>query len=279
MPAGGCSYPAHSFWRDRIVTRRIVLGLEYDGGDFAGWQRQEHARSVQAEVEQAVSVVANERVGVTAAGRTDSGVHATHQVVHFETTAERPGRAWIRGVTTNLPDDIGVQWVREVDDTFHARYSALSRAYRYVLLSDSRRPVLNRGRVAWTWKALDTEPMQRAAAYLIGEYDFSSFRAAACQARHAVRRIHHLTIEASGAFTYIDIEANAFLHHMVRNIAGSLMVVGSGERPPEWMAEILAARDRTVAGITAPAPGLYMTGVSYPQSHGLPSRGWLPRFA
>lgn len=261
------------------MTRRIVLGLEYDGGDFAGWQRQQHARSVQAEVEQAVSVVANERVGVTAAGRTDSGVHATHQVVHFETIAERPERAWIRGVTTNLPDDIGVRWVREVDAAFHARYSALSRTYRYVLLSDSRRPVLIRDRVAWTWKVLDAEPMQVAANELIGEHDFSSFRAAACQAPHAVRCIQRLTVEASGPFTYIDIEANAFLHHMVRNIAGSLMLVGARERPPEWIAEVLAARDRTVAGITAPATGLYMTGVSYPQAHGLPAQGWLPRFA
>lgn len=261
------------------MTRRIVLGLEYDGGGYSGWQRQRHARSVQAEVEAAVSSVANEGVGVTAAGRTDSGVHATHQVVHFDTLAERPDRAWVRGVTTNLPEDIGVRWVREADEGFHARYHALSRQYRYVLLSDSRRPVLNRHRVSWTWKPLALAPMQQAAACLIGEHDFSSFRAVACQARHPVRRIERIDIGQQDRYTYIDVEANAFLHHMVRNIAGSLIAVGAGERPPEWLGEVLAARDRTIAGITAPAAGLYMTGVSYPSGYDIPACGWVPRFA
>lgn len=261
------------------MKRRIVLGLEYDGGAYAGWQRQRHACSLQAAIESAVSGVANETVSVTAAGRTDAGVHATHQVVHFDTSAERPERAWIRGVTTNLPVDIGVRWVREVDDAFHARYKATSRQYRYVLLSDTRRPVLLRHRVAWTWKPLALEPMQAAAGHLVGEHDFSSFRAAACQAKHAVRCIQRLEVSQRGGFTYIDIEANAFLHHMVRNIAGSLMTVGAGERPPDWLAEVLAARERTRAGMTAPATGLYMTGVRYPPVYELPEQGWLPLFA
>ncbi len=284
---GHSSYQARLPWRPRlqrqgnrrIVTRRIVLGLEYDGSRYAGWQRQRHARSVQAEVEAAASAVADETLGVTAAGRTDSGVHATHQVVHFDTCAQRPERAWIRGVTTNLPEDIGVLWAREADEAFHARYQALSRLYRYVLLSDSRRPVLNRHRVAWTWKSLALAPMQQAANYLIGEHDFSSFRAVACQARHPVRRIERIELGQQGRYITIDVEANAFLHHMVRNIVGSLLAVGANDRPVEWLGDVLEARDRTKAGITAPAAGLYMTGVRYPDGYDMPAVGWLPRFA
>jgi tRNA pseudouridine38-40 synthase len=261
------------------VNRRIALGLEYDGGGYSGWQRQRHARTLQAEIEAALSGVADEPVSVTAAGRTDAGVHATNQVIHFDTSAVRPERAWVRGVTTNLPPDMGVRWAREVAPDFHARYKAASRRYRYVLVSDSRRPVLLRGRVAWTWKPLAIEPMRAAAAHLIGEHDFSSFRAVACQAKHAVRCIHRLEVTQGAGFTYLDIEANAFLHHMVRNIAGSLMAVGAGERSPAWLGEVLAARDRTVAGITAPADGLYMTGVRYPAEHEVPAEGWLPLFA
>ena len=261
------------------MTQRIALGLEYDGGRYAGWQRQRHAASVQDMVERGVSRVADEPVSVTAAGRTDSGVHATQQVVHFDTEADRPDRAWVRGVTSNLPDDIGVLWVRRPASDFHARYEALSRTYRYLLLSDSRRPVLNRDRVAWTWKPLQLAPMREAATYLLGEHDFSSFRAVACQARHAVRRLHRLDVSYDSGYAYIDIEANAFVHHMVRNIVGSLMLVGAGERPPGWMGELLAARDRTAGGVTAPAGGLYMTGVAYPDRHGIPAQGWLPRFA
>lgn len=258
---------------------RIALGLEYDGTEFSGWQRQAHAPSVQAALERALTRVADEPIEVVCAGRTDAGVHATGQVVHFDTAARRPDRAWVRGVNTHLPAAVGVRWVRPVAADLHARFSAVARCYRYLILSDPIRPVLRRDHVAWTWEALAPDPMQEAARHLLGEHDFSSFRARACQAKHPVRTIHRLEVTALDAGICIDIEANAFLHHMVRNIGGALIAVGAGRKPPAWVADVLAARDRTASGITGPAGGLYLIGVTYPEWAGLPCRGRLPRFA
>lgn len=259
--------------------KRIALGVEYDGAAFSGWQMQAHARSVQAEVERALSRVAAHPVRVTCAGRTDAGVHATHQVVHFDTSAERPHRAWLMGGNANLPGSVALRWVREVDESFSARFSATARSYRYVILSQALRPALLRDRVSWTYKALDAQRMHAAGQALLGEHDFTSFRAVACQAKHPLRTLHRLSVRRAGDYLYLDVEANAFLHHMVRNIAGTLMAIGTGERPPEWAAEVLAARDRTVAGITAPAEGLYLVGVRYPEQYGIPAQGALPAFA
>lgn len=258
---------------------RIALGVEYDGTAYSGWQRQAHADSVQAVLESALSRVADAPVTVTCAGRTDAGVHATQQVVHLDPPAQRPERAWVRGVNSNLPGSVAVTWMRGVDERFHARFSATARRYRYVMLSHPVRPALNRDRVAWTWRTLAVEPMHEAARHLLGEHDFSAFRAVACQAKHPVRTVHHLSLTRVGDYLYLDIEANAFLHHMVRNIAGTLMAVGAGEREPDWVADVLAGRDRTRAGITAPGGGLYLVGVRYPESYGLPPMGRLPAFA
>lgn len=258
---------------------RIALGVEYDGTDFCGWQRQAHASSVQQALESALSRVADAPVEVTCAGRTDAGVHATHQVVHFDTAAVRPERAWIRGVNSNLPPGIGVRWMRPVPDDFHARFSATARSYRYLILPDPVRPVLRRNRVAWTWRALSPAPMQAAARHLLGEHDFSSFRAVACQARHPVRTVLRLEVAALDDGIRLDIEANAFLHHMVRNIAGALMAVGAGDHQPDWVKRVLEARDRTLAGVTAPSGGLHLVGVRYPERFGLPARGRYPGFA
>lgn len=258
---------------------RIALGIEYDGTRFSGWQRQSHSLSVQAALEEALCRVANHPVSIACAGRTDAGVHATHQVVHFDTAAPRPPQAWIRGVNSNLPDDIRVIWMRAVPEDFHARFAATARTYRYVILSRSVPPALHRRRVAWTWHSLQLSPMRTAAQYLLGEHDFSSYRAAACQARHPVRTVHRLDITRCGDYFYVDVAANAFLHHMVRNIAGVLLSIGRGVHPPRWSWEILQARDRTAGGVTAPAGGLYLVAVRYPDRFAIPERGELPVFA
>lgn len=255
---------------------RLALGIEYDGSAYCGWQTQSHAPSVQDAVEDALSVVADHRVRVTCAGRTDSGVHATSQVVHFDTEAVRKVRSWTLGANANLPDDITIMWARAVEETFHARFKAVARQYRYVILNQSVRPALLKHRVNWEHNPLDVQSMAEAAACLRGEHDFSSFRAVACQARHPVRTVHSLTITRSGDFAYIDIVANGFLHHMVRAIAGTLMAVGRGERPASWVREVLEARDRTSGGVTAPASGLYLVGVRYPESFNLPQGACLP---
>ena len=258
---------------------RLALGVEYDGSGYSGWQRQHHADSVQARLEQAIAAIARHPVEVVAAGRTDAGVHACAQVVHFDTPVARPGRAWVRGVNSHLPPDIGVRWVAWPGDDFDARRSGLYRSYRYLLMDTPLRPVLLRDRVGWTWKPLDAARMQAAAGHLIGEHDFSSFRAAACQAHHPVRRIKSLRIARHDGVIAFDITANAFLHHMVRNIVGTLMAVGAGEKPDDWVATVLAARDRRRAGMTAPAGGLYLQGVGYPERFGLPGPPPGPVFA
>jgi tRNA pseudouridine38-40 synthase len=250
---------------------RIALGLEYDGSAFAGWQSQAHARGVQAAVEAALSQVADHPVEVVAAGRTDAGVHAAMQVVHFDTTAVRSERGWVLGATTNLPAQVSALWAREVPQAFHARYSAMARRYRYLILNRTSRPALAAARVCWVRDPLDESLMQQAAWHLIGEHDFSSFRAAECQSRTPMRHVYEITVERSGALVMLTVRANAFLHHMVRNIAGVLIAVGTHKRAPGWVADVLAARDRTKAGITADASGLYLAGIQYAAALQLPS--------
>lgn len=258
---------------------RIAAGIEYDGTAFSGWQSQPGSRTVQGCVEQALSKVADHPVQVVCAGRTDSGVHATGQVIHFDTGASRRMRSWILGANANLPADVSVTWAQPVDERFHARFGALERRYRYVILNRMVRPALGRSRVCWDHYPLDAGLMAQAGTYLVGEHDFSSFRALACQAKHPVRTIHRLEVSRAGEYLYIDVTANAFLHHMVRNIAGVLIAVGRGERRPDWVPELLLARDRSVGGVTAPAGGLYLVDVRYPDEFGLPREITLPRFA
>ena len=258
---------------------RIALGVEYDGSHYSGWQMQSHGtRTVQHEIEKALSIVADHAVRVVCAGRTDTGVHATGQVVHFDSHAERKTKAWVMGVNTHLPDDVCVHWARQVTEDFSARFSATMRRYRYVILQRTARPALYSHRVTWVHNDLNTRAMHEAAKALLGANDFSSFRSSACQSEHAMRIIKSIDVTAEGAFVYIDIQANAFLHHMVRNIVGSLLKVGTGERPLAWMGELLALKDRTRAGPTAPAQGLYLVAVQYPDEYDLPASGSVPRF-
>jgi tRNA pseudouridine38-40 synthase len=226
---------------------------------------------IQSVVEAALSTVADHPVEVTAAGRTDAGVHAAMQVIHFDTPATRTERGWVRGATTNLPTQVSVLWAREVPDAFHARYSALARTYRYVILNRTARPAIEADRVAWVRDPLDADRMRTAAEHLVGEHDFSSFRAAECQARTPMRNMQAIGVQRSGEHIVITVRANAFLHHMVRNIAGVLIAIGSGERSTDWSAEVLAVRDRTQGGVTAPPGGLYLAGIRYTPSLGLPS--------
>ena len=257
---------------------RIACGVEYDGSDYSGWQRQTHARSVQADIESALSQVADHDVSVYCAGRTDAGVHATGQVIHFESTAERSPRAWVLGSNANMPRAVRLRWARQVDEDFHARFSAQARSYRYVVLNRDVPSALLHKRVSWEHVRLDEELMRQGARCLTGEHDFSSFRAVACQAKSPVRTIHRLDIRRSGQYLYLDIEANAFLHHMVRNIAGVLMAVGRGEHDPRWVQDILDHRDRTRGGVTAPACGLYLVSVRYPAAYKVGPAGELPQF-
>lgn len=258
---------------------RVALGVEYDGAEFCGWQSQEGSRTVQDEVQKAVSFVADQSLQVTCAGRTDSGVHACGQVIHFDTDVQRSERSWILGCNSNLPRDINICWAREVPEAFHARFAAVSRSYRYVIMNRMTRSAINRHRVCWHHQHLDVLRMAKAAEYFIGEHDFTSFRALACQARHAVRNIQRLDVKREGDYIVIDIKANAFLHHMVRNIVGTLFAIGEGEQEPDWVKTLLQVRDRSVAGITAPAQGLYLVAVEYPQEFPLPAPPVPPCFA
>ena len=250
---------------------RIAIGIEYDGSAYSGWQTQGHARTVQSEVETALSSVGDHPIAITAAGRTDAGVHALSQVAHFDTQANRSLQAWVLGSNALLPGDISVLWAHAVPDDFHARFSALSRSYVYRILNRAMRPAIDRLRVCWRRGPLDAGRMHAAAQALVGQHDFTSFRAAQCQSRIAVRRLERISVSRAGEIVDIEVQANAFLHHMVRNIAGALLAVGCGDRPPQWIAEVLATRDRTKAGVTAPPEGLYFAGVDYPSGFGLPS--------
>lgn len=249
---------------------RIALGVEYDGTAFAGWQWQPGRRTVQDVLEAAVSRVANESTRVHCAGRTDAGVHALAQVVHFDADAQRTPRAWLLGTNTALPDDLRILWVCEVPQDFNARSSAIARCYRYVILNRPMRSALMRRQVTWCFQPLDEVRMQQAADHLIGERDFTSFRAQGCQSNSPFRRMHFITVRREGERIVIELAANAFLHHMVRNIVGVLMAVGAGKHEPDWARVVLAERDRTAAGVTAPADGLYLAGVCYPERFGLP---------
>ncbi|MFZ2289711.1 MAG: tRNA pseudouridine(38-40) synthase TruA [Halopseudomonas yangmingensis] len=261
------------------VFSRIAACIEYRGTAYRGWQRQQPGvASVQEAVEQALSRVANHPVQVSCAGRTDAGVHASSQVIHFDSNARRAPLNWIHGVNANLPADISMSWACVVPDSFHARFSAMARRYRYVIYNDPVRPAHLAHEVTWNYRPLDLARMQRAARALVGGHDFTSYRAIACQAKSPVKTVHHLELIRFGRFIVLDIRANAFLHHMVRNIAGVLMQIGTGERPEEWAAEVLAARDRRAGGLTAPAYGLYLVDVTYPEQYELPQRYMGPHF-
>jgi tRNA pseudouridine38-40 synthase len=252
--------------------------IEYDGTNYCGWQRLKDAPSVQEEVEKALSSVANHPIELTCSGRTDSGVHGIGQVVHFESDAVRNEKSWRMGCNTNLPDNIVLRWIQPISDDFHARFSAQSRRYRYIILNHKIRPAILHKKVCWYRDELDETRMQDAAIRLLGENDFSSFRAAGCQAKHAMRELQEITVSREGNYVYVDIIANAFLHHMVRNIVGSLFEVGDNRRNPEWFSELLNVKDRTQAGITAPACGLYFVSVKYPTKFSLPEVSVPPFF-
>jgi tRNA pseudouridine38-40 synthase len=249
---------------------RIALGIEYDGSAYNGWQKQKHGLGVQEVVEEAISTVANQPIKVVCAGRTDTGVHALEQVVHFDTTAVRDMRSWVFGANANLPGNVSVLWAKQVDDEFHARFSASARCYRYIILNRAVRPAVNAGRVTWEYRPLDVDKMHRAGSSLLGEHDFSSYRALQCQSKTPMRNITRLDVIRDNEKVIIEIEANAFLHHMVRNIAGVLITIGAGDEPVEWSKEVLELRDRAQGGITAPADGLYFFKVSYPERFSVP---------
>jgi len=256
---------------------RFALGVEYDGSEFSGWETQPARRTVQSSLESALSSVADSPVATICAGRTDAGVHALAQVVHFDSGAERAPHEWVLGANSNLPDDVCVRWALPVGDEFHARYSATRRYYRYLIYNRRERSALLRCRAAWERGPLDVAPMQEACEHLIGEQDFTSFRAAGCQAKNPVRTVVSARVTRREDLVLIDIAANAFLQHMVRNLAGTLMEIGKGKRDPAWVRDLLAARDRTLAAATAPPQGLYLWRIDYPPEHGLPtvSPEWL----
>ena len=250
---------------------RIALGIEYCGTHFQGWQRLRDGRSVQACIETALSRVANHEVTTACAGRTDSGVHACYQVVHFDTDAERDMHGWVLGCNTHLPEDVSILWALPMDDRFHARFSATGRTYRYCILNRTARPGLLHGLVTWECRPLDIARMRAAAEPLVGEHDFSGYRALSCQSKSPVRHVRQVNVGRQDDRVVIEIEANAFLHHMVRNIAGVLISIGKGKAQVSWSAEILAARDRTAGGVTAPAEGLYLVDIEYPEWAALPA--------
>ncbi len=252
------------------AARRIALGVEYDGRAYCGWEAQRGQPTVQAVLERALSAVAARPVRTVCAGRTDARVHASGQVVHLDSEAPRDERAWVHGTNAHLPADVRVQWARVVGAAFHARFSARARTYRYLIFNRRVRPALYHGRATWEYRPLDAERMQAGADYLLGEHDFSAYRARACQARSAVRTVYRLEVQRRGALVIIEVCANAFLHHMVRNIAGVLCAIGAGEREPRWAGEVLEGRERARGGVTAPPDGLYLAGVEYPARFGLP---------
>lgn len=255
---------------------RYALCLEYLGSDFYGWQTQQQSPTVQECVETALACVADHPISVTCAGRTDTGVHALAQMVHFDTHVERTERSWVLGCNSHLAEGISALWVRPVLDDFNARFSAESRSYRYRILNRWVRPAVESKLVCWVRSVLDESAMDAAARELLGEHDFSAFRAAGCKANHAVREIKAISVERQGDYLDLEITANGFLYHMVRNIAGSLIEVGKGNRDPGWMRDLLENQDRMLAGVTATANGLYFLGPSYPDRYALPGFPFMP---
>jgi tRNA pseudouridine38-40 synthase len=257
---------------------RWAAAVEYRGTDYSGWQAQQHARSVQGEVDAALSRVADHAVESVAAGRTDAGVHGFHQVIHFDSPSRRTPYAWLLGVNTYLPPDIALRWVQPVAPDFHARYSARARRYRYVIHNARARSALLADRAAWITWDIDAGAMHQGLQCLVGERDFSAFRDSECQSRSPMREVRSVAARRQGSFVLLDICANAFLHHMVRNIAGTALEVGTGKQPPGWIAEVLESRDRTRAGMNAPACGLYFLDAEYPAEFGIPvaPEFWLP---
>ncbi len=262
-----------------VDLHRYALGVEYDGSEFSGWQRlnkrgqpeRRNEPTVQAALEKALSFVADGPIEVVCAGRTDAGVHASAQVVHFDGPARREARGWVLGTSSRLPPSVCVRWCVPVADDFHARFSARARRYRYSILNRAVRPALQRQYLSWERCPLDADAMHRAAQSLVGDHDFSAFRTVHCQAPHAQRQLHDISVVRDGEFVVIEVQANAFLHHMVRNIVGSLLPVGRGDRPGGWVGELLAGRDRGLAGSTAPSAGLVFLGPRYPAQWGLPA--------
>lgn len=250
---------------------RYTLGIEYDGSHYQGWQRLNEGATVQAAVERALSFVAHHEVQVVCSGRTDAGVHAACQVIHFDSDAIRSHRAWVLGCNTQLPRDVRILWCQEVPDEFHARYSARARRYRYTILNRTIPPAMQRYFLSWERLPLDAQAMHEAAQVLCGMHDFSTFRTVKCQAKHPNRELHDISVQRQVDRIIIEVQANAFLHHMVRNIVGSLILIGRGEKPISWMAELLALKDRTQAGPTAPSEGLVFLGPKYPAQWALPA--------
>jgi tRNA pseudouridine38-40 synthase len=250
--------------------RRVAAIIEYDGTGYAGWQSQAHSVSIQDAVQAALSFVAGHPIVAICAGRTDAGVHAVGQVVHFDTVAKRTPRAWVLGANTKLAPSIALQWAGEVTQGFHARHKAVRRIYRYAILNRSARSALHRTRAAWIHRPLDAAAMQAAAQTLIGEHDFSAFRSIECQSQTTIRRVDAIEVTRQGDYVWVQISANAYLHHMVRNIVGTLMDVQSESDPRAAMARVLAGADRRYAGATAPAAGLYLWRVEYPQDFAIP---------
>jgi len=252
---------------------RVALGIEYDGAGFAGWQSQPEGNTVQDALERALAMIAGAPVRVVCAGRTDAGVHALAQVAHFDSPVARRDSAWVRGANAHLPPSVAVRWAQPVADDFHARFCARARAYRYLLLNRPERPALFAGKVGWCHRPLDVSVMREAAACLIGEHDFSAFRAAGCQAKTPVKTMHAFEIARDGDWVAFDCRANAFLHHMVRNLVGALVYVGMGRQSPGWFAALLAARDRRLGAPTFSPDGLYLADVEYDPVWGLPPGG------
>ncbi len=259
---------------------RVALGLSYRGTGYLGWQSQPSGQTVQDRLEAALSKFANRPVRTMCAGRTDTGVHALNQVVHFDTDVARDAFSWVRGTNRYLPRDIAVQWCRPVDECFHARNGARGRRYTYVLLESPVRPALEAGQAGWVFRVLDDGAMRQAAAHLLGEHDFSAFRSSECQATSPVRTLRRIDIARHGAYWRFDFEGNAFLHHMIRNVMGSLLAVGQGTCTPEWLAQVLAMRERRLAAPTFAPDGLYFLGPNYDAAFALPERtaafDWLP---
>jgi tRNA pseudouridine38-40 synthase len=264
---------------EKVIVRNAAI-VEYHGANFHGWQRQKHhpEPTIQAALEDALSRVANEPITVICAGRTDSGVHASTQVVHFDTCAVRRPHNWMMGVNTYLPDGIAIRWIGEVDDSFHARFGATSRRYRYLIFNKEIKQGLMHDQLTWCRFPLDEHRMHEAAQSLLGEHDFTSYRAKDCQANSPVRTIQDISVRRYGDIVMIEVQANAFLYHMIRNIAGVLMPIGMERKPVEWCAELLAQRDRSLGGVTAPSAGLYFVGVEYPEQFQIPSQAWGPVF-